>query len=387
MVKKMKSIYHCLNYFNMDLTNRCMLGECWVATSDIPQVQRALETVSNTANSEVKSFLQVITTDDTPPTHMRRNKFTSGFQTLIDSYGIASYREVNPAFFTLATFPFLFGMMFGDIGHGVLVLIFSAWMVIWEQKLSTWKIGEIWTIFFGGRYIILLMSFFSIYAGFMYNDCFGKSINIFGSSWYVNRPAKEVLDNDFLTLNPINETRESVHPFGIDPVWMLADNKIVFQNSLKMKLSIIIGVTHMIFGVCMQIPNHIQFKRYWNILLDFVPQIVFLVSLFGYLVFMMMYKWVTYDPRSLDIEKGSSCAPSILIYFIDLMLQRQTVPQVRCFEAWMFEMQPTVQITLFILAMSMIPVLLFGKIIFIWVLEKMGVKHHNYSHGGEYKSL
>ena len=137
-------------------------------------------------------------------------------------------------------------------------------MVLNEKKfLSKRSTNEIWNIFFGGRYIILLMGLFSMYTGIIYNDLFSKSVNIFGSSWnasnYNNESDKDAIQklttNKAILLNPKWDNANSPYPIGIDPVWMLADNKILFLNSYKMKLSIIFGVVHMIFGVCMKVVN------------------------------------------------------------------------------------------------------------------------------------
>lgn len=79
---------------------------------------------------------------------------------------------------------------------------------------------QIWRIFFGGRYIILLMGIFSMYTGFIYNDLFSKSVNIFGSHWNVPQE-KEWEGNKFMELDPKYHYKLTPYPVGLDPIWQV----------------------------------------------------------------------------------------------------------------------------------------------------------------------
>lgn len=116
-----------------------------------------------------------------------------------------------------------------------------------------------------------------------------------------------------------------------------------------MKMSVIIGVAHMTFGVCLSFFNYMQVFSSANIsclcsslylcaethyfvpplvrsrhsgdvssvFLVLIPELVFMLCLFGYLVFMVVFKWVAFGPQD------SSRAPSLLIHFIDMFLFTQ----------------------------------------------------------------
>ncbi|KAK9737309.1 V-type ATPase 116kDa subunit [Popillia japonica] len=370
MVRKMKAIYHTLNMFNMDVTKKCLIGECWVPVTDIPVVQKALSDGSSAGGSSITSFLNVIETNENPPTFNRTNKFTRGFQNLIDSYGVASYREVNPALYTIITFPFLFAIMFGDAGHGVILFLFGLYMVADEKKYMAKKTSsEIWNIFFAGRYIVLLMGIFSIYTGFVYNDVFSKTMNIFGSSWNANSTYTDVDAHQEVQLNPSFDYAGTPYFIGVDPAWMLASNKIIFLNSFKMKLSIIFGVFHMIFGVCMSVVNYAHFRHIEDFFLLFLPQIIFLCLLFLWMVVMMFMKWIMYSADLSEMAYGSSCAPSVLIYFINMMLFSTNDHDEDCME-YMFEGQGTIQLIFVLVALLCIPVMLLGKPFYVMSTRK-----------------
>lgn len=67
---------------------------------------------------------------------------------MIDAYGVASYQEVNPALYAVITFPFLFAVMFGDLGHAIIAVTAAMLMIINEKKMVKADLGEILEIFF-----------------------------------------------------------------------------------------------------------------------------------------------------------------------------------------------------------------------------------------------
>lgn len=57
-----------------------------------------------------------------------------------------------------------------------------------------------------------------------------------------------------------------------------------------------------------------HFRQISSIFCVLIPELVFMLCLFGYLVFMVVFKWIVYTPAQ------SKFAPSILIHFIDMFL-------------------------------------------------------------------
>lgn len=250
-VYQIKSIFTTMNTFNYNLSHEAFIAEVWCPEKEIPNIKRAIDEGSRVAGSLIPSILQSMSEEDDAniqlttaedkiamqkrkkklakkPTYHRTNKMTVGFQNIVDSYGIANYREINPAPFTIITFPFIFSVMFGDAGHGIIMTLFAMYMIWKEVELK--KIvanNEILNTFFGGRYIIFLMGVFSIYSGLIYNDMFSKSLNILGSSW-TGSEEKDFNGKDFL-LDPAKYYKSDRGPyfFGLDPVRILLVSGLV----------------------------------------------------------------------------------------------------------------------------------------------------------------
>lgn len=249
IVKKEKAVYDTLNRFSYDQARKTLIAEAWCPTNSLGLIKATLQDVNDRAGLSVPTIVNQIRTNKTPPTYVRTNKFTEAFQTIVNAYGIPKYSEVNPGLYTVVTFPFLFAVMFGDFGHGLLMTMAAAAMIFWERKLSKTKLDELTYMAFYGRYIMLMMGIFSIYTGFLYNDIFSKSFTIFPSQW-------KWPDNIQQGQSVEASLKEGYRfPIGLDWNWHEAENSLLFSNSLKMKMSVLLGWAHVSFFFFMLISD------------------------------------------------------------------------------------------------------------------------------------
>uniref|UniRef100_F1KV19 V-type proton ATPase subunit a n=2 Tax=Ascaris suum TaxID=6253 RepID=F1KV19_ASCSU len=398
-VRKIKSIYHTLNLFNLDVTQKCLIAECWCPVADLDRIQLALKRGTEESGSTVPSILNRMSdSTEPPPTYHRVNKFTRGFQNIVDSYGIASYREINPAPYTMITFPFLFALMFGDLGHGMVMFLAALFFILKEKQLEAARISdEIFQTFFGGRYVIFLMGCFSVYTGFIYNDVFSKSFNLFGSSWR-NIYTKPFLDEQqperFLMFTPeysYYNVSVGPYPMGVDPVWNLAENnKLSFLNSLKMKTSVIIGISQMTFGVLLSYQNYKYFNSRLDVLFTFIPQMLFLGCIFIYLCLEIIFKWLLFSAESGTVlgyvYPSSNCAPSLLIGLINMFMMKdrpsgfvnETTGTVytQCYLNLWYPGQGFVESILLVVAVVQVPIMLFAKPTALYLGHRRSISGH-----------
>nr|XP_010934090.1 V-type proton ATPase subunit a3 [Elaeis guineensis]XP_029123038.1 V-type proton ATPase subunit a3 [Elaeis guineensis] len=359
LVRREKSIYHTLNMLSLDVTKKCVVAEGWSPVFATSQVQDALKRATYDSNSQVGSIFQVLYTKESPPTYFQTNKFTSAFQEIVDAYGVAKYQEANPGVYTIITFPFLFAVMFGDWGHGICLLLVTMYFIFREKKLSSQKLGDITEMTFGGRYVIMMMGLFSIYAGLIYNEFFSVPFELFGKSAYACRDPS---CSNATTVGLIKV--RSTYPFGVDPKWYGSRSELPFLNSLKMKMSILLGVAQMNLGIVLSYFNAKFFKNNLNIWYQFVPQLIFLNSLFGYLSLLIIVKWCTGSKADLY---------HVMIYMF-------LSPTDDLGENQLFPGQKTLQLVLLFLALISVPWMLFPKPILL-------KKQHQERHQGQSYTL
>ena len=325
---KEKALYQTLNM--MKSQSNSFLGYYWAPQEYFPKIQNALN--SQTATKTVAYDNHNIM----PPTFFKTTDLTRMWQTIVDTYGIPTYQEANPATISMVTFPFMFGLMFGDMGHGSIILAFGLFLTLFADSLKKTALKP----FVAGRYLLLFMGICSTYCGFIYNEFFALPMQIFPSCYDLkqryqwvspdnnNLDFPAVVGNDFEWVYLKNEKMSNcTYPMGVDPVWSLSDQKITFSNGIKMKMSVIMGVLHMQMGIFIKGTNSIYHGRWADLFTEVIAGTIILLGLFGWMDFLIFAKW--FLPMDIQTNAGTTTnqnAPSIIGILINTVFNMGAIP-------------------------------------------------------------
>jgi V/A-type H+-transporting ATPase subunit I len=129
----------------------------WVPAKDMQKVKQALR-------EKLKTPFVIEARDPRPderplvPSVMRHSRLLRPFSLLVTQYGVPRYGEVNPTHLFALTYILMFGMMFGDVGHGAVIMLTA---LLLRRKLGSFTA-------FG-----LTAGLSSILFGFLYGSIFG----------------------------------------------------------------------------------------------------------------------------------------------------------------------------------------------------------------------
>lgn len=197
---------------------------------------------------------------EVPPTYMKFGKIGNVFSSLLEMYGTTNYSEIDPSFIMFFTFPIIFGLMFGDFGHGFILIIvgFAIWLKLRKLDSGTKRLGL----------VLLYSGIGAMFCGLLYGESFGEELIVFGQ-------------HIILFVRPVDNI------------------------TTVLKLSILVGVMLIIFGWVMKFINLFINNRKF---LAFSDPLIKIIMMIGgtYLIFTYYF----------DIEKWLAPPEPILLVVI-----------------------------------------------------------------------
>lgn len=112
---------------------------------------------------------------------------------------------------------------------------------------------------------------------------------------------------------------------------------------------ILVNISQMTYSLVWSLVNALHFSTPIDIWGNFLPGMIFFQSIFGYLVFTILYKW------SVDWINVGRSPPSLLNMLIYMFLQPGTVDE------QLYGGQAGIQVVLVLLALACVPIMLFLK--------------------------
>ncbi len=245
------------NHEKMQFSENSVIAEFWVRKEDWPELEAGLKSnfldriryVFNEVNRS-ETFKEegqegdATAKKDEPPTYLKIPKILQPYTTILRLYGLPQYSEINPLLLIAISFPLLFGLMFGDVGQGLALMLTGLVIArLFRARQGYHNLGI----------IIFWCGLGAVFGGFVYGEVFGYPIiNISLGGFRI-----------FPWFHPFPEPGE-IAMFGVGTAMQL------------LKFTIWIGAFQMSTGFLLRIYNYALIKRVYLIFVDPVPKLIIL---------------------------------------------------------------------------------------------------------------
>jgi V/A-type H+-transporting ATPase subunit I len=252
--------------------------EGWLPASRIPEIQEKLSKVSD-GHCVVQDWSR-----RGSPTLLRNPRGTGLFERLTLGFGTPTSTEIDPTVLWIVTYPLFFGLMFGDVGHGLLVFVISAMLLYVKRKGTRFPeqsfggLGSLFNMILDGSGLLVLGGAAAVIFGLLYGTFMGSE------QWFIE-----------LTRLP-------------GPLWFNP-----FKQPTKLlKVSIIVGIAHVSSGLTLDIVNRVRNREYDELLAGPGIWLWFYLTL-GYLILAHGFRLISYVLSNFLVVLAMLGTPAVLM--------------------------------------------------------------------------
>lgn len=138
----------------------------WVPSSKVSEFRKLVEEKA-TGVTKIHEFVaNEIEDAPTAPTHLSNSSLLKPFEQIVKLYGLPAYDSIDPTPFVALSFLLMFGMMFGDVGHGGVLAVLGISLTMFFKPYDK-NLADI------GR-IISASGFAGVVFGFLFGSIFGN---------------------------------------------------------------------------------------------------------------------------------------------------------------------------------------------------------------------
>ena len=211
---------------NMAQCDTIVYFEAWILKK---QLHKTTEGINEITNGRCVIVHEKPKSKDNVPNVIRpAPQLLEGFENLTFSLGYPRKGEINPTYLMALTFPFLFGIMFADVGQGLILFIGGILLLIMRNRVDLNKLGDLLRSLLRSAGIIMFCGISSMFFGYLFGEFFGPSG----------------------VLHPVLLFK--IGPFmfgGFDPM---------HEPLTLLRFTILIGVSFITLGLVLRVLNHLK---------------------------------------------------------------------------------------------------------------------------------